>query len=182
MDDKDLYSGLIRLHVLHHACQEPIFGLGIIEELGRHGYRLSSGTLYPLLHGLEKKGYLRSAEEGEGRQSRRVYRATPKGRRALAAARVKVRELFSELLEEESREDGLAHQTTEDQDLLNGLFSQLESVTLPQFRRGLKGVTEPEAAALLQTSVAVVEGLVSAHRELEKKNDRRKHRSATRNG
>jgi hypothetical protein len=27
MDDKDLYSGLIRLHVLSHACREPVFGL-----------------------------------------------------------------------------------------------------------------------------------------------------------
>ena len=55
-----IYSGLIRLHILHHASKEPIFGLGIIEELGRHGYRLSPGTLYPLLHGLEREGYLRS--------------------------------------------------------------------------------------------------------------------------
>lgn len=53
MSDKDLYAGLIRLHVLHHAAIEPIFGLGIIEELRRHGYELSPGTLYPLLHGLE---------------------------------------------------------------------------------------------------------------------------------
>ena len=53
MDDKDLYSGLIRLHVLHHANQEPIFGVGIIEKLARHGYRLSLGALYPLLHGLD---------------------------------------------------------------------------------------------------------------------------------
>ena len=96
MDDKDLYSGLIRLHVLYHACQEPIFGAGIIEELARHGYRLSPGTLYPLLHGLEERGYLRSSEEIGMRQSRRVYRATPKGRKAMAAAKVKVRELFSE--------------------------------------------------------------------------------------
>jgi DNA-binding PadR family transcriptional regulator len=66
MDDKDLYSGLIRLHVLYHACQEPIFGVGIIEELARHGYRLSPGTLYPLLHGLEEKGYLRSSEASTG--------------------------------------------------------------------------------------------------------------------
>ena len=56
--DRDLYSGLIRLHVLHHAVEGPIFGLGMIEELGRHGYRISPGTLYPLLQGLEKKGYL----------------------------------------------------------------------------------------------------------------------------
>jgi hypothetical protein len=33
--DRDLYSGLIRLHVLHHAAEEPIFGLGMAEELDR---------------------------------------------------------------------------------------------------------------------------------------------------
>ena len=47
--DRDLYSGLIRLHVLHHAVEGPIFGLGMIEELARHGYRISPGSLYPLL-------------------------------------------------------------------------------------------------------------------------------------
>jgi len=97
--DKDLYSGLIRLHVLHHAVEEPIFGLGMIEELGRHGYRISPGTLYPLLYSLEKKGYLRSSEQLNGRSRRKVYRATPLGRKALAAAKSKVRELFHELIE-----------------------------------------------------------------------------------
>ena len=63
--DRDLYSGLIRLHVLHHAVEEPIFGLGMIEELARHGYRISPGSLYPLLHGLEKKGYLRSTRAAQ---------------------------------------------------------------------------------------------------------------------
>jgi PadR family transcriptional regulator PadR len=94
-----LYSGLIRLHVLHHAGQEPIFGLGMIEELARHGYRISPGSLYPLLHGLEKKGYLRSSGVRDGKSLRKVYRATPSGRRALAAAKTKVRELFRELVE-----------------------------------------------------------------------------------
>jgi hypothetical protein len=42
--DRDLYSGLIRLHILHHAAEEPIFGLGMIEELARHGYRISAGS------------------------------------------------------------------------------------------------------------------------------------------
>jgi DNA-binding PadR family transcriptional regulator len=101
MDDKDLYSGLIRLHILHHAAHEPIFGLGIIEELGRHGYALSPGTLYPLLHGLEQKGYLRSSQQQHEGRRRRVYRATARGRKALAAAREKVRELFGEMFEEE---------------------------------------------------------------------------------
>lgn len=99
LDDKDLYSGLIRLHVLHHAVEEPIFGLGMIEELTRHGYRISPGTLYPLLHGLERKGYLRSSEQSNGKSRRKVYRATPLGRKTLKAAKAKVRELFHELME-----------------------------------------------------------------------------------
>ena len=100
--DRDLYSGLIRLHILHHAVHEPpVFGLGMIEELARHGYRISPGSLYPMLHGLEKKGYLHSVEHRNGRSARRVYRATPKGRRALAALKTKVRELFQELSETE---------------------------------------------------------------------------------
>ena len=99
--DRDLYSGLIRLHVLHHAVEEPIFGLGMIEELGRHGYRISPGSLYPLLHGLEKKGYLRSRQQRNGKSLRKVYRATALGRKALEASRIKVRELFRELMKGE---------------------------------------------------------------------------------
>ena len=99
--DRDLYSGLIRLHVLHHAAAAPIFGLGMMEELGRHGYRISPGSLYPLLHGLEKKGYLRSTERRNGKSLRKVYRATALGRKALGASKVKVREVFRELMEGE---------------------------------------------------------------------------------
>jgi PadR family transcriptional regulator, regulatory protein PadR len=97
---RDLYSGLIRLHVLHHACKEPIFGLGMTEELARHGYRISPGTLYPLLHGLEEKGYLRSKEERNGKSLRKIYKATKQGEKALQATKDKVRELFRELVEE----------------------------------------------------------------------------------
>jgi PadR family transcriptional regulator, regulatory protein PadR len=86
--------------VLHHAAREAVFGLGMIEELSRHGYRISPGSLYPLLHGLERKGYLRSTEKRDGRSLRKEYRATPRGRRALQAVREKVKELFRELIEE----------------------------------------------------------------------------------
>lgn len=100
MTDKDLYGGLIRLHILHHAAEEPIFGLGIIAELRRHGYEMSAGTLYLMLHGLEKKGYLVSRHERSGRRERRVYEITPEGQSALQAARMKVKELFGELFED----------------------------------------------------------------------------------
>jgi PadR family transcriptional regulator, regulatory protein PadR len=99
--EQELYSGLVRLHILHHASKEPVFGLWFIEELGKHGYKLSPGTLYPLLHGLERKGYLRSTNQRSGKSLRRMYQATALGRKALVAARQKVSELFGELLEED---------------------------------------------------------------------------------
>jgi DNA-binding PadR family transcriptional regulator len=101
MAHNDFYSSLIRLHILHHAAHEPIFGTGIMEELARHGYKLSPGTLYPVLHGLERRGYLRSRVQRNGRSARRLYRATQAGRRALRQGREKVRELFGELFEED---------------------------------------------------------------------------------
>jgi DNA-binding PadR family transcriptional regulator len=73
----------------------------MIEELGRHGYRLSAGTIYPMLHRLEMTGMLRSHEERNGRRRRRTYRATRAGQKALAAAKQKVWELFSELFEDQ---------------------------------------------------------------------------------
>ena len=101
MSERYLYAGLIRLHVLYHAVKEPIYGLAMIEELARHGYKLSAGTLYPILHGLEERGYLASIEERVGSTARRVYRATSAGEEALLAAKLKVRELFGELFEDE---------------------------------------------------------------------------------
>ena len=100
IDDRDLYSGLIRLHILHHASKRPIFGFWMVEELAEHGYKMSTGTLYPILHGLERKGYLRSHVERQGKTSRRVYQATGLGKRALKASLGKVRELYGELIED----------------------------------------------------------------------------------
>jgi len=99
MKDSELYTGLIRLHILHHAAKEPVYGAWILEELRHHDYMLSSGTLYPMLQGLERKGYLKSHKEGPGKRARRFYTATAKGKAALAEAKSKVRELFGELVE-----------------------------------------------------------------------------------
>jgi DNA-binding PadR family transcriptional regulator len=100
-DRQDLYSGLIRIHILFHACEGPIFGLGMIEELAHHGYRVSPGTLYPVLHGLEKRGLLRSRQVrvGAGNWLRREYQATPAGHQALRVAKRRVRELFGEIFD-----------------------------------------------------------------------------------
>lgn len=101
-EERFLYAGLIRLHLLHHAAHEPVYGLAMIRELGRHGYKLSPGTLYPVLHGLEKRRLLKSSRNKVGASLRRVYTVTPAGRRALATARTKVRELFGELFDSDA--------------------------------------------------------------------------------
>ena len=101
MRDQELYGGLVRLHVLYHADKEVIFGLGIIEELRRHGYQLSAGTLYPMLHSMEKAGYLRSRMRIVDGRMRRNYLITAKGRAALSSAKEKVRELFGELFQDD---------------------------------------------------------------------------------
>jgi DNA-binding PadR family transcriptional regulator len=101
MEDRHLYNGLIRMHILHHAAESPVFGQWMIDELGRHGYRLSAGTLYPILHGMEKQGYLKSRITQKGGRNRRVYRATLAGRAALRTARARVQELFGEMFEHE---------------------------------------------------------------------------------
>ena len=101
MEHQDLLVGFIRLHILHHAVKEDVYGQAMIEELGRHGYRLSAGTLYPMLHAMEERGYLVSTEQRAGRSFRRLYRATALGREALALAQEKLRELFREVVEEQ---------------------------------------------------------------------------------
>jgi len=96
MKHQELFKGLIRLHVLHHASEGEFYGQWMIEELARHGYTLSPGTLYPMLHGMERRGYLKSRRELRGRTFRRFYRATALGREANRLAKRRVRELVGE--------------------------------------------------------------------------------------
>jgi PadR family transcriptional regulator, regulatory protein PadR len=97
MKHQELLKGLVRLHILHHASEAEFYGQWMIQELARHGYTLSPGTLYPMLHGLERRGYLKSKKEQNGRTFRRLYRATALGREANRLAKIQVRELIGEL-------------------------------------------------------------------------------------
>jgi DNA-binding PadR family transcriptional regulator len=100
---RDLLLGFVRIHILYHAGQEPIFGVGITAELERHGYRLSPGTLYPLLHNLEAAGFLAREDRIVGGKIRKYYAITPLGRRALDEARAKVVDLVDEVTESEPK-------------------------------------------------------------------------------
>lgn len=94
---RDFFLGFIKLHILHHAAEAPVFGLDLIRELGSHGYELSPGTLYPVLHNLERDGYLIAEQKVVGGKVRKYYTATRKGKTALAEARAKARELLDEI-------------------------------------------------------------------------------------
>jgi PadR family transcriptional regulator PadR len=94
------FGGFVRLHVLYHAVKEPVFGVEMMEELGRHGYDVGAGTLYPMLHQLEEAGYLTSHTEVVAGKQRKYYSATSAGAAALDEARAKLSELVSEVLDD----------------------------------------------------------------------------------
>jgi len=94
---RDLFLGFIKLHILYHAGQAPVFGLDLIRELERHGYSLSPGTLYPVLHTLEREGLLTLQKQVVSGKVRKYYTATDAGKAALAEATLKARELLAEI-------------------------------------------------------------------------------------
>jgi PadR family transcriptional regulator len=108
MEHQDLLVGVVRMHILHHAADGDLFGQWMIEELAHHGYKISAGTLYPMLHGMERKGYLKSVKKRDGRTYRRFYRATPLGRKALAIVRLRLNELFDEVAKKRRKQSKLA--------------------------------------------------------------------------
>jgi DNA-binding PadR family transcriptional regulator len=97
---RHLQLGFIRLHVLYHADKEPICGVELIEELRHHGYRIGPGTLYPVLHQLENAGLLKSVEQIVDGKRRKNVRITAAGKRLLAHARTKLKELAAEILDD----------------------------------------------------------------------------------
>ena len=109
---RDLLLGFVRIHVLYHASREPIFGVGITAELERHGYKLSPGTLYPLLHNLEAAEFLIREDQIVGGKIRKYYRITPLGKRALEEARTKVVDLVNEVTEDEPAPKSARKSTT----------------------------------------------------------------------
>lgn len=94
---RDVFLAFARVHILHHADEDRVYGVGMMKELSRHGYKLGPGTLYPLLHRLVADGLLKSEAVLENGRSRKYYVITPLGRRALRKIRPKLGELVSEL-------------------------------------------------------------------------------------
>ena len=95
---RNIFLGFIRIHILHHANEGEIFGVAIMDELRRHGYSISAGTLYPILHSLEAEGYLTRRNNVVNGKVRKYYRITEKGVNALEEAKPKIKELVDEVI------------------------------------------------------------------------------------
>lgn len=96
---RKLFLGFIHIHILHHAKKEPFYGLWMIEELKEHGYEISAGTLYPILHNLEKNGVLKVQDRNVDGKIRKYYSITAMGEEVLKEAREKAYDLFKEIKE-----------------------------------------------------------------------------------
>lgn len=94
---RKLFLGFIQVHILYHAKKEPFFGSWMIEELKHHGYEISAGTLYPILHSLEKENLLITEKQIIGGKTRKYYSITEKGEKTLTLAKEKIKELIHEL-------------------------------------------------------------------------------------
>lgn len=94
---RKLFLGFIQIHILHHAQQEPFFGAWMIEELKEHGYQMSPGTLYPILHNMEASGLLNREDKIVEGKVRKYYSITTTGKKFLEEARRKAFELFKEI-------------------------------------------------------------------------------------
>jgi PadR family transcriptional regulator PadR len=97
---RHLFLGFIRLHILYHTNKESICGVELMEELRHHGYDIGPGTLYPVLHQMQKSGLIRSTHKVIDGKRRKNLRATTAGKKLLGQARTQLIELVSEVIDD----------------------------------------------------------------------------------
>ncbi len=101
--NREILLSLWKVHILHHASERPVVGQWMLQELWRHGYEVSPGTLYPLLRRLERNGWLRAEPAGDGPKARREYHLTGLGRKVLALVRRQIDELRREIVPQSAK-------------------------------------------------------------------------------
>lgn len=94
---REILLSFWKVHILHHAAEGAVVGQWMLQELRRHGYEVSPGTLYPLLQRMERNGWLRSVVSGKGSRARRDYFLTPAGREVLEIVHAQLDELRREV-------------------------------------------------------------------------------------
>lgn len=99
MYKKKILLGFIQVHILHHACEKQgIYGVQMIEELSRHGYKISPGTLYPILHHMKKDEMIEMNKININGKIRKIYKITKKGKQILDELKRFITELYQEVI------------------------------------------------------------------------------------
>jgi DNA-binding PadR family transcriptional regulator len=102
MVTREILLSFWKVHILHHAAEQPIYGQWIADELRRHGYKISPGTLYPLLRRMETNGWLNCTQpRNSSRNARKEYRLTKDGAKILTLLRAQLKELYDEVIVEQ---------------------------------------------------------------------------------
>ncbi len=94
---RKIFLAFIEVHILHHAQQKSVYGAWMMEELKKHGYNISAGTMYPIFHSMEKSGLLICKTVNVSGKLRKYYSITEKGRNVLSEAKNKIKELSGEI-------------------------------------------------------------------------------------
>jgi DNA-binding PadR family transcriptional regulator len=95
---REILLSFFKVHILHHAAEEPVYGQSIMQELRRHGYEVSPGTIYPVLKRMEARGWLATSDSKRvSSKDRLEYTLTAEGKKVLAELREKVAELYEEV-------------------------------------------------------------------------------------
>ncbi|HEY1111409.1 MAG TPA: PadR family transcriptional regulator, partial [Opitutaceae bacterium] len=83
--------------------ERPFVANWMLEELREHGYRVSPGTLYPLLQRLCELGWLKKIQRAKSRGGLPAahYTSTKAGRTALKEVQARLRELQHEVFSEQ---------------------------------------------------------------------------------
>ncbi|HHY00244.1 MAG TPA: helix-turn-helix transcriptional regulator [Methanothermobacter sp.] len=98
MLNRKFFLGFIRIHILYYASKKEIYGVQMMDELKNHGYQVSPGIIYPILHSLENEGFLKSRKKNVRGKIRKYYKITVKGEKILQESRKKIKKLINEVI------------------------------------------------------------------------------------
>lgn len=85
--DKNLIQGSMGLMIMRLLEEKDMYGyemINVLRSKSNNVFELKSGTLYPLLHTLESKGFLSSYEDESSGKTRKYYKLTNSGKKQVA--------------------------------------------------------------------------------------------------
>ncbi len=95
---QSFWQGMVRFVILNQAAQRPVYGGELRRQLRKLGYDISPGSLYPLLHAMERGGLLASHIKIFKGRARKYYKLTPSGRDCLVEVLLSISPFIKKLV------------------------------------------------------------------------------------